>query len=255
MEIITSISNKKVKYVKSLHNKKARAAEDAFLVEGIKFVGEIPSSWQVELIVVPKSFACDNDMSQYGGDICVVSDHIFPHLCDTTTPQALLAVVKRQSFAIADIVCGKNPLVMILENISDPGNLGCILRIAHGLGLSGVILANCTDVFAPKAVRSSAGSIFHVPFAMCPTDRAIAAIRAHNISLFAASADAEISLYNADFTAPSAIIIGSEANGISPETLALSDYKVKIPVLSESLNASVACGIFAYEASRQRTMR
>ena len=252
MDIIASAQNKTVKYIRGLHAKKGRDADGVFLVEGVKFVAEITPPWEIEMVCVSQTYARENDVTGFGGQICIVADRVFNTLCDASTPQGLLAVVKQHTHSLDDIVCGENPLIILLENISDPGNLGSILRIAHGLGLSGVVLAGGADVFAPKVVRASAGSIFHVPFVMSAADVAIAAMQARGINVFAAAADGASPIYEANFVRPSAIIIGNEASGISADVLALANKKVSIPVVSESLNASVACGILAYEAKRQR---
>lgn len=256
MEIITSASNKIVKYVKGLHGKKERTAEAAFLAEGAKILAEIKQPWEIQMVVASKTFAATHadDLEKYADQaktpLHVVADQIFPG--DAVTPQGLLAVVKQRTFGPQEAICGECPLVLVLEEISDPGNLGTMLRIAHGLGLGVVLSPNCADVFSPKVVRSSAGSLFHVPFTIMPVDKAAAFLKSHGIAIFAATAAASDALYHLDFRRPAAILIGNEARGISDKTLSLADYHVKIPAIAESLNASVACGILAYEATRQR---
>ena len=254
MEIITSASNKIVKYIRALHSKKGRAAADAFLVEGAKFVGEIAAPWEIEFMVFSASYAKGKNMSKYGNcPFYIVADRIFPSLVDATSPQGVFAVVKQRKFAMDDIFATENPLLLLLEEINDPGNLGTMLRIAHALGLSGLALSeNCADVYSPKVIRSSAGSVFHVPFVIAPLARVAHALAAHNVAIFAATASAQNPLYNLDFTRPAAFLIGNEARGLSREALQLTNTHVKIPIFSESLNASVACAMLAYEAFRQR---
>ncbi|MCL2397397.1 MAG: RNA methyltransferase [Defluviitaleaceae bacterium] len=254
MDIITSNSNKIVKHVRALHTKKGRTTAGAFLVEGAKFVGEIAPPWEIEFIAASQSFAKSHGLKTYGNThTYIVADHIFTTMCDAVTPQGILAVVKQRTFGVSDVLQNQNPLLLILDEINDPGNLGAMLRIAHGLGLCGVILSeNCADVYNPKVVRSSAGSVFHAPFAVAPLPEAVAHLKARNITVFAACASAENSLYNLDFRGPSAILIGNEARGLRDNALQRVDEHVKIPIVSESLNASVACGILAYEAFRQR---
>jgi len=150
-----------------------------------------------------------------------------------------------------DEVLSRGDFVIMAEGIGDPGNLGSILRIAHAMGAV-CILADCADVFAPKTVRASAGSIFHADFAQTSAAAAIDALCVADMRIFAADAKGAKALYNADFSGPAAIIIGNEAHGISPAALAAAHEKVCIPTAAESLNAAVACGILAYEVVRQR---
>ena len=254
MNIITSASNKIVKYVRSLSttDKKGREARNAFVAEGEKFVGEALFPWEVEFVAVSKTYADSKKMPDE--HIChIVADHIFNSLCDAVHPQGILAVVRKRSFKLTDVIAGANPLVLLLEEIKDPGNLGSMLRIAHGLGCSGVVLlGNCADIYSPKVIRSSAGSIFHIPFVKTSLHEAKIGLKDKNIKVFAATAAADKALFNADFAGPTAFIIGNEARGLSTDALAISDEQVKIPVYSESLNASVASGILVYEALRQR---
>ena len=254
MEIITSTSNQIAKCVRSLSAKKARDAHGVFIVEGEKFVTEIAEAWEIELVMASESFARSNPMEKYGSARqYVASDRVFASMSDVKQPQGLLAVVRQKQYAVEDMLKAKNPLLLLLEDIQEPGNLGTILRIAHGLGAHGVIMSeNCADVYSPKVVRSSAGSIFHVPFAIMCLHEAITAFKSRSIRIFAAKAEAKHSLHQLDFRGPTAFLIGNEAKGLSHEIAALADNDVAIPTKSESLNASVACGILVYEAARQR---
>ena len=254
MEIITSTSNQTAKYVRSLSAKKARDAHGTFIVEGEKFVAEIADTWEIELIAASESFARANSMEKYGvARQYVANDRVFASMSDTKQPQGLLAVVRQKQYSVKDMLKAKNPLFLLLEDMQDPGNLGTILRIAHGLGAHGIIMSeNCADVYSPKVVRSSAGSIFHVPFAIANLHEAITKLKSLNIRIFAAKAEAGHGLHQLDFRGPTAFLIGNEARGLSLKIAALADNDVSIPIKSESLNASVACGILVYEAARQR---
>jgi len=254
MEIITSTSNQIARYVRSLGTKKARDASRTFLVEGQKFIDEIADPSQIELVVASQSFAAANDLAKYPATgLHIASDRVFASISDVQQPQGVLAVVGQREYAIDDMLRAKTPLVLLLEDIQDPGNLGTILRIAHGLGACGIVLSpGCADIYNPKVVRSSAGSIFHVPFATLLLQNAVAKLKSHGLRIFAAKAEAEHALHQLDFRPPTAFIIGNEARGLSDEIAVLADDGVCIPIKSESLNASVACGILVYEAARQR---
>jgi len=252
MEIITSAANQTIKRVKSLYSKKGRDADGTFVVEGAKFIAEIAPPWEVVLVMASRSYADAHGLNS--GDSVIVADRIFP--ADTANSQGLLAVVKQRVFAVDDVLRGENPLLLVLEEISDPGNLGTMLRIAHGLGFCGVILAgDCADVYNPKVVRSSAGSLFHVPFAKCcRVADVLPRLKQHGISTFAATSAGGTALNKLDFSCSAAILIGNEARGLSDTALELTDGRVTIPAAAESLNAAVACGILAYECYRQRNL-
>jgi len=249
MEIITSAANQTIKRVKALYSKKGRDADGTFVVEGAKFIAEIVPPWEVVLTMASRSYA---DAHGYSCDI-VVGDRIFP--ADTVNSQGVLAVVRQRTFDVDDILHGENPLLLVLEEISDPGNLGTMLRIAHGLGFCGVILAgDCADVYSPKVVRSSAGSLLHVPFVKCRISDVMPNLKRRGITTFAATSVGGTALNKLDFGRSAAILIGNEAHGLSNTALEQADMCVTIPAATESLNAAVACGILAYECYRQRSL-
>ena len=252
MDIITSGNNKIVKMVRALRGVKGRMASSAFLVEGAKFVAELPRNWQIRYIVASESFAKNEDIAS---DAIVVTDQIFAGLSDVVNPQGILAVVDQRTFGVEEVLGGDRPLVFLLEGINDPGNLGTILRNCHGLGATGVILAgDCTDVYSPKVVRASAGSVFHVPFAQMTLEQALESLKSRNIPLYATSPAGSVDLHQLDLCKSVAFALGNEHHGLTEEAMKGADGTVRIPVMSESLNVSVACAIFAYEAQRQRNV-
>jgi len=250
MDIITSTSNQIVKYIRALKAKKARNESGTFVVEGEKFVREIAAPWEVEFFVVSEDNAEKNFSAVRH---FVVSNRIFESISDVVQPQGVLAVVRQRAYVLDDMLNAETPLFLLCEDVQDPGNVGAILRIAHGLGFCGVVLSEgCADVYSPKVIRSSAGSALHVPFVTMPLPLAIATLKSRSVDIFATKASAKHMLFHLDFRPPTAFIIGNEAKGLSKDILALADSDVSIPIQSESLNASVACGILAYEAFRQR---
>ena len=249
MDIITSASNKFVKSVRALRDKKGREQAGAFVVEGAKFVAEIPAGWKIRHIIAAASYP-------RRGELCspvVVTDAIFTTLSDVATPQGILAVVEKKQYSIDRVLNGQT--IFILENINDPGNLGTILRACHGLGACGVVLSpGCADIFSPKAVRASAGSLFHIPFAITCIKEAAAHLSAKQLPLYATSPQADKPLYNLNLQGPSAFLLGNEHHGLTPEACALATDSISIPTAAESLNVSMACAILAYEAMRQKNM-
>lgn len=249
MDIIKSQSNNLVKKIRSLQTKKGREQESAFLVEGIKFVAEITPKWEILHTIASESFAKENRAR----NAIIVSDEVFASISDVSAPQGILAVVKKQETDIHAMLSAKSPLIFVLEEINDPGNLGTILRTCHGFGVDGVILSHgCVDIYSPKVVRASAGSVFHIPhIKMCIT-QAMQALDNADVTTYATLPKAETPLFSLNFKEPSAFLLGNEHNGLKPETVSLAQKTVKIPSVAESLNVSICAAILAYEASRQR---
>ena len=188
----------------------------------------------------------------------VVSDEVFARMSDTQSPQGVLAVLKQPGYTLEQILDSgkKAPLLLLLEHLQDPGNLGTILRSAEGAGVSGVILsADSVDLFNPKVVRSTMGAIFRLPF-FYPENflQTIGEIKKKGIRVFAADLEGSRDYDLEDYTAPSAFLIGNESRGLSEEAKALADRRIFIPMEGklESLNAAVSAAVLVYEGARQR---
>lgn len=177
-------------------------------------------------------------------------------MSDTSTPQGILCVMKRKQYTPDDLLQAANPLLMLLEDIQDPGNLGTILRTGEGAGIDGVIMSRDTaDIYNPKTIRSTMGSIYRVPFLYVSSlSDMIAELKQKKITVYAAHLKGKQWYDQADYSGGSAFLIGNEGNGLKEETAALADSYIKIPMGGkvESLNAAMASGILMYEASRQR---
>ena len=185
----------------------------------------------------------------------VVTEEQMKKLTDTVTPQGILCVVRQPSYTMEDII--NHPghrLLMILEDIQDPGNLGTIFRTAEGAGASGIIMTKgCADLFNPKVVRSTMGSIYRVPFFVTDDiEQTISLVKNAQIEVFAAHLKGE-HFYDEIAYKDAAFLIGNEGNGLKNSTAALADTYIKIPMAGklESLNASMAAGILMYEHNRQ----
>lgn len=248
---ITSASNPRYKTIKSLAQKKERLKRGEFTVEGIKSVKDaIKAGAEVDRIVVSESFYKNNEFDYPNGvHILKTDDHLFEKLCDTETPQGIMAVIKIKNTDNFKLDLSKD--YVYCENVKDPGNLGTIIRTADAAGMGGVLLSSgCVDLYNPKTVRSSMGSFFSIDI-----------IRnwnglneAEGFSLIGGALnDKTIDYREADYKKPCIIIVGNEANGITDETLNLCT-PVKIPIIgkAESLNVSIAAGILMYEVLRNR---
>lgn len=185
----------------------------------------------------------------------VVTEEQMKKLTDTVTPQGILCVVRQPSYTVEDII--NHPghrLIMILEDIQDPGNLGTIFRTAEGAGASGIIMTKgCADLFNPKVVRSTMGSIYRVPFFVTDDiEQTISLVKNAQIEVFAAHLKGE-HFYDEIEYKDAAFLIGNEGRGLKDSTASIADTYIKIPMSGEleSLNASMAAGILMYEHNRQ----
>ena len=253
---ITSASNARYKYIKSLSRKKDRMKNREYTVEGKKSVSDaIASDKVVSLIAVSEGFYEREDFSYPENvQLLKVSDFIFDNLCDTEAPQGIIAVIKMDDDS--GFYPDTSKAYVYCDGINDPGNLGTIIRTADAAGFSGVILsAGTVDVYNPKTVRASMGSFFNIPIIGNKCAEDLAKYKKCGFTLYGGALNENtIDYRSADFKKPSIIIVGNEANGITEEVLELCE-SVKIPILgsAESLNAAVAAGILMYELVRQRT--
>lgn len=255
--MITSTGSSQVKHVISLLSKaKARREYKEYVVEGIRMVSEVPSDALVK-VYMSKTYA-DNNVNIYGDKAEIVSDNVYDHMSDTKTPQGIMAVVKMKGYSLEDIVKNSEcpPLILCVENLQDPGNLGTIIRMGEAAGASGVIISsNSVDIYNPKVVRSTMGSILRVPYFI--TDdllKTIEELKKSNIKVYAAHLEGEGAYTDMDYTNGTAFLIGNEGNGLTKEISDSADCFVKIPMagMVESLNAAIACTVLAFEAARQR---
>ena len=186
----------------------------------------------------------------------MVSDSVFKSVSDTQTPQGIMAVVAIPQYEMEQLLQGESTHLLILESIQDPGNLGTMVRTGEGAGVTGVIMNKTTvDLFNPKTIRSTMGSIYRVPFFVIDDkDEMLALFRKYEVRTFAAHLAGKNNYDCEDYTKGTAILIGNEGNGLSDELSSKADCLVKIPMCGqlESLNAAMAAGIFMYETARQR---
>ena len=253
---IKSTSNSKYKYIKSLLTKKARDKNGEYTVEGIKSVSDAINSRRIISTIAVSEYFYNNVNFEYPNnvDLLVVDDLIFPELCDTITPQGIIAVIKAESGSNFEF--DENGEYVYCDNIQDPGNLGTIIRTAEAAGFSAVLLSpNCVDIYSPKVVRASMGSYFNIKIINNIKTDDILAMKNKGLKIYGGSLrDNSCDYRLVDYSAPVMVVIGNEANGISDNVLDLCD-SVKIPIVgrAESLNASVAAGILIYEVLRNRS--
>ena len=270
--MITSTNNNQIKNIIAL-NKKARErkAQRLFVVEGIRAVAEVPANFLDSVYIIEgyeattegKAFLAQIKEKAPQAHVEEVAANVFKSMCDTVTPQGVLALVKMQDFTMDDVLgvtSGRTAHIVILESLQDPGNMGTIIRTAEGAGATGIIMNNTTvDIYSPKVVRSTMGSIFRVPHIQVQdlsfTVRELQ--DRYGVSIYAAHLKGYRNYDELDFTGPTAFMIGNEGNGLTDEISQLATSYLKIPMEGqlESLNAAVAASILMYEASRQRRTR
>ena len=186
----------------------------------------------------------------------IVADNVFKNVSDTQTPQGIMAVVAMPEYSLKELLAGEKTHLLILESIQDPGNLGTMVRTGEGAGVTGVIMNKTTvDLFNPKTIRSTMGSIYRVPFYV--TDDLASTmndLQQQGISLYAAHLKGEHAYDEEDYTKACGFLIGNEGNGLSDEIANLADTYIKIPMEGqvESLNAAISATLLMYEANRQR---
>ena len=261
--MITSTSNQQMKTIVQLNKKsKARRELRAFVVEGIKMFRETPREL-LQRVYVSEQFLKEEKnhafLAQSGIEYELVSDSVFAHVSDTNTPQGILAIVRQPDYAFENLLQADRTRLLVLEDIQDPGNLGTMFRTGEGAGLTGIIMTRETvDLFSPKTVRATMGSIYRMPFYVTEdlTDT-LHALREAGIHTYAAHLSGEKYYDELDFTGPTAFLIGNEGNGLKKETADLADTYLKIPMEGQldSLNAAMAAGILVYEAHRQCRQR
>ncbi len=257
--MINSTSNKQVKRVVNLRSKsKARREEGLYVAEGLRMCREF-SPQEVEALYVTEDFAASRENRKWMEDYRweMVTDFVMNFMADTKTPQGVLAVARQRSHTLESLLALPGPVcLMILETLQDPGNLGTILRAGEGAGITGIVMnRECADIYSPKVIRSTMGSILRVPFVYSEDFAAdIRKIRASGVRLFAAHLEGANNYDQEDYTGNVGFIIGNEGSGLTEETAALGDARVKIPMAGsvESLNAAVASSILMFEAARQR---
>ncbi len=254
---IDSTKSAQVKQIAALQKKaKYRREEGCFVVEGLKMVAEAPADRRLCVYASDSFLSGGGEKRLDGISYTAVSDAAFKAMSDTRTPQGVLAVVKMVRWEEASLYEDPEALLVILEDLQDPGNLGTILRAGEGAGVTGVIVSRGTvDLYNPKVIRSTMGSVYRVPVvAADDLQKVLLKCRANGITSYAAHLKGTKNYEEADYKKPSAFLIGNEAAGLSEPLSRTADFLIKIPMKGavESLNAAVAASIFLYETARQR---
>lgn len=274
--MITATTNPRVKQVIQWQSKsKERHRAQVFVVEGTKMYLEAPDNLIREVYVSaglaeklvcqdvdrPDDFGRQQILIRLADKLArtgyeTVSDEVLAKMSDTQTPQGILAVLQQPEYNLDKLLQQPNPLFVVLDNLQDPGNLGTILRTGEGAGVTGVIISeDSVDIFNPKVIRATMGSIYRVPFLYEKNLlQTLERLHAAGVKTYAAHLQGRTYYDSFSFQEPVAFLIGNEGNGLSAELAGAASSYLKIPMEGqlESLNAAVAAALLMYEAHRQR---
>jgi TrmH family RNA methyltransferase len=260
MKQITSVQNPYIKSLVQLQEKaKVRKQTGTFLIEGQREIDlALKGGYEIETILI-----CTDLVQHYENlniqksehQLIEISKEVYQKLAYRDTTEGILAIAKTKSLSLSELKLSKNPLILVGEAIEKPGNVGAILRTADAANVDAVIIANPkSDLYNPNIVRSSVGCLFTRQIAMGTTDEVIAYLKTNNIAIFSATLQDSTEYHIQDFTTPTALVVGTEATGLSEKWRVESTKNIIIPMQGEidSMNVSVAAAILLFEAKRQR---
>lgn len=251
----------RVRGVAKLAKRDARSETGLFLLEGPQAVAEALQyrpELLVELFVTPTALERHPDLGSAAREVDLelefVTEQVLEAMADTVTPQGVVAVCKQFPTSLKEILGGEPKLIAILEEVRDPGNAGTIIRAADSAGADAVILTGrSVDLYNPKVVRATTGSLFHLPVALAPDlDVVLQRVKAAGLQVLAADIKGEDLLAaRASLAAPTAWLFGNEARGLSDENLALADRAITVPIYgkAESMNLATAASVCLYESA------
>ena len=253
--MITSKSNPKIKNVVKLQNSSERREQNRIVVEGRREIERaVACGFEVDTLFVCQAIASYN-FDIKADSVEEVTEEVFAKIAYREGSDGLVAVTVPKYAKLQDFKPKENPLIIVLETVEKPGNLGAIMRTADAAGVDAVVVADPkTDLFNPNAIRASVGCIFSVPLFACSSEECVKWLHDNDIKIFCTYLKASIDYLDADFRQASAIVMGTEATGISDIWVKAADQNIIIPMngIADSLNVSVCTAIVTFEAVRQR---
>ncbi len=252
--MIQSHNNSKIKLVKSLYKKKYRDLHNMFIVEGERFVRDIPNHVDVETILVSKTFSEKKDISNISK--CeIVDDKIFKEISDTKNSQGILGICYKQKHD-DNLEVNEDTFIVIGDRLQDPGNVGTLIRTAVSAGVTHIVLSEgSVDIYNSKVIRATASSIFNINIIEnVDLIKFLEKIKNENVDILGTHLDAQDNYFDINMKKSLAVVVGNEGNGISDEVKEICTKLIKIPMIGdiESLNASISSAIIMYEVVRQR---
>ncbi|MBQ7742453.1 MAG: RNA methyltransferase [Bacteroidaceae bacterium] len=276
IETITSVHNPRIRQLLLLQQKSAeRRKAGLFVVEGRRELQHcIDAGYEIDTVFYSEELGVrseelgrppliplkgeDGSRLATSNQLLKVSGSLYERIAYRGSTEGVIALVRSRSLTLADLQLGEAPLVMVLERVEKPGNLGAVLRSADAAGVDAVIVCDpLTDLYNPNLIRSSIGAVFTVPCVACSSDECIAWLKDNGISILTAQLQDSSLYYDTNMTGPTAIVMGTEATGLTEAWRQAADAHIRIPMLGrlDSLNVSVSAAILLYEAVRQRTLK
>ena len=259
IEKITSQQNPKIKNIIRLQQKSSeRREQNLIVIEGLREVNlAIKGGFKIKSAFVCSEIAESDVIEQFsvGADYFDISLNVYQKLAYRGSTEGIIVLAEPQYRTLTDLKLRDNPLIIVLESVEKPGNLGAILRTADAASVDAVIVCDpLTDIYNPNAIRSSVGCVFTNQVVACSSDEVIQWLQENDIKSFAAALTAKDFYHETDLTGPTAIIMGTEADGLTEKWLKATDKQIIIPMSGEidSLNVSTSTAILVFEAMRQR---
>lgn len=269
--VITSTKNPKIKHLLALQEKSSlRRKEGLFVVEGRREVEHcVASGYEVESLFINKKLVDEattssllstlsSQFSIHSSQFSILSSQLYEKVAYRGSTEGVIAIMKAKSRRLQDLQLSKNPLIVILESVEKPGNLGAVLRSADAALADAVIVCDpLTDLYNPNLIRSSIGAIFTVPTVACSSDECIRFLKERNIQILTAQLQDSHLYYDTPMTQGTAIVMGTESTGLTDQWRQAATAHIRIPMLGrlDSLNVSVSAAILLFEAVRQRQSR
>lgn len=260
MELITSSKNPKLRLLLELQQKSSeRRKHGLFVVEGLRELQHcIEAGYEVDTLFVCPSLLNSNELSLPECRTFELSKEVYEKVAYRGTTEGIIAEVKVRENGLEQLASrlkSEAPLIVVLESVEKPGNLGAVLRSADAAGIDAVIVCDpLTDLYNPNLIRSSIGAVFTVPVATCTSEECIAFLKANKIQILTAQLQDSDLYYNTPMNGPTALVMGTESTGLTNQWREAADAHIRIPMLGrlDSLNVSVSAAILMFEAVRQR---
>ena len=257
--VITSVQNARVKHVVALQQKSSlRREEGLFVVEGQREIEHcIACGYEiVEMFTVDSlQFTVYSLQLTVDYPTTAVTPQVYEKMAYRGSTEGIIAIAKCKEHRLKNLNLKKNPLIVVLESVEKPGNLGAILRSAEAAGVDALIVCDpLTDIYNPNVIRASIGGVFSVPIAVCTSQECIAFLKEHKVRILTAQLQDSYDYYDYDMRQATAIVMGTESTGLTQQWREAADAHIRIPMLGrlDSLNVSVSAAILMYEAVRQR---
>jgi len=262
-QVITSRQNTIVKFIRGLRDKRSRDREKRFVIEGVKMLSEaFDSGIYPEQVIVSEGAQSQPAVKELlarlgqGPQVIRTSDGVMEYMCETETPQGILALVPMREILLTGLDINPSSIIVVMDGVQDPGNVGTIIRAADAFDAHAVLLTGyCADLYNAKTLRSTMGSLFHIPvIAGIDVNGLVDFFRLSGVAMAVTCLEkTSVDIDQAVLDRPLALVFGSEARGVSPELAHAANQKIKIPMagMAESLNVAVAAGIVLYEVFRR----